>query len=77
MLYHPNINYSRISISHMSIWKNMDLVTKILMAAGLFSIVWGYLGTIVKNTPPTPIDYMSIGLGLIGIALVFSTMKKS
>ena len=60
----------------MSIWSTMDLATKILMIAGLFCIGWGYWGIVGQKLSLTPNDFMSIGLGFIGIALAYTTMRS-
>jgi hypothetical protein len=72
----PNISLARPSFFHMSIWDNMDLITKIILGMGFVFLVYGYV-TIFTQNPPSPIDSMSFGLGLIGIALALTTMKKS
>jgi len=59
----------------MSAWENMDWATRILMVCGFIFLVFGYV-TIFTQKPPSPIDDMSIGLGLIGIALGFGALKK-
>ena len=52
---------------------DMDFVkyitpSKILMGCGLIFLIFGYV-TIFSQKPPSPIETMSFGLGLIGIAM--------
>jgi len=67
-----NINHPKTSCFLMSI-RNMDFAqyftpSKILIVCGLVFLCYGYLAIFTQN-PPSPIETMSFGLGIIGVAL--------
>jgi hypothetical protein len=68
-------NNIRHEVYFMSIFMKMDWPSRILIAAGIFCIIWGYLGTLLKGIYPGPMDFISIGLGTMGIALAYYTIK--